>query len=75
MITTSSVLTLAPGPPIPTRSGWPRPVRVASGMPWMLPEGEVAGVLKSAWASTQITPVRTPGVERATPETVPIAMA
>ena len=44
-------------------------------MPWMLPEGEVAGVLKSAWASTQITPVLAPGVERATPETVPMAMA
>ena len=43
-------------------------------MPWMLPEGEVAGVLKSAWASAQIKPVRSPDVERATPETVPIEM-
>jgi hypothetical protein len=48
-------------------------VSVASGIPWMFPEGDVSGVLKSAWASSQITPVLPPP-ERATPETVPIEM-
>src|SRR3712207_3752540 len=72
--TTSSARTLAPGPPISTKLGWPRPVRVASSMPWTLPEGEVSGVLKSAWASSQITPVRAPALAPATPETVPMEM-
>ena len=38
-------------------------------MPWTLPLGEVSGVLKSAWASTQTTPTRRP---RAAPATEPM---
>jgi hypothetical protein len=49
--------------------GCPSPQSTARGMPWMLPEGLVSGVLKSAWASTQMTPTR----PRATPETEPMA--
>ena len=67
--TTSSGCTLAPPPPTPTRSGCPKPHSTASGMPSTLPDSEVSGVLKSAWASTHRTPVR-PMV--ATPATVPI---
>ena len=37
----------------------------------MFPDGEVSGVLKSAWASSQITPVLPPH-GCATPETVPM---
>src|SRR5215210_5242100 len=70
--TTSSGRTLAPSPPMPTSSGRPRPARTASGMPWMLPDGEVAGVLKSACASSHSNPVRP--VSPAAPETVPMAM-
>ena len=33
-----------------------RPSAAASGMPWTLPLGEVAGVFRSPWASNQSTP-------------------
>ena len=45
----------APADARPARAG-PVPSRAASGMPWMLPEGEVPGVLMSLCASTQRTP-------------------
>ena len=57
-------------------SGGPRPSRQASGIPWMLPDGEVALVFMSVWASTQMTPSRSPRPWnlREIPEMVPIAM-
>ena len=45
----------------------------ASGIPWTLPLGELAGVLMSECASTQITPPGTP-CARARPPSVPIAI-
>ena len=33
-----------------------RPSAAASGIPWTLPDGLVSGVLRSPWASIQITP-------------------
>ncbi|KAL2291477.1 hypothetical protein FJTKL_12869 [Diaporthe vaccinii] len=36
-------------------SSFASPVRKATGMPWILPEPDVSGVLISAWASTQMT--------------------
>ncbi len=40
-----------------TNSGAPRPHSAASGIPWILPDGVVSAVLKSAWASTHSTPI------------------
>ena len=50
----------------------PRPNRTATGMPWILPEGEVSGVLISPCASNQMTPRLF--LYFRTPEIVPIAI-
>ena len=42
-------------PPISMSSLGPKPHRQATGMPWMLPLGVSALVLKSAWASSHST--------------------
>ena len=42
-------------PPMPVSSGGPKPHRQATGMPWMLPVGVIAEVLKSACASSHST--------------------
>ena len=39
------------GPRIPVSLSGPRPIKHATGIPWMLPEGEVSGVFMSVWAS------------------------
>jgi hypothetical protein len=45
-------------------------------MPWMLPEGDVSGVLMSPCASIQSRPTRFPWrwANEAIPDTVPTAM-
>ena len=50
------------------------PQKKATGMPCMLPDGEVAGVLKSECASSHSTNSGRPASAawRATPETLPI---
>ena len=42
-------------PPMPVSSAGPWPHSSATGMPWMLPLGVRAAVLKSAWASSHNT--------------------
>src|SRR5258707_1243451 len=63
------VLSLGDHPPISVRRLLPNPASAARAMPWMLPEGVVSSVLKSAWASihriptslwTRVTPVTDP---------------
>ena len=62
----------APGPNTPARPGSPQ--SAASGMPCRLPDGDVSGVLKSAWASSHSTKSGRPCARqwRATPSTEPI---
>ena len=66
-------LTLAPSPPISVSSAGPSPKSAATGMPWMLPDGEVSGVLMSPCASIQSSPtfLRSAFAALAIPETVP----
>ncbi len=59
--------TLGRKPPIPVRSGSPRPRAMASAMPWMLPDGEVSGVFMSPWASNQMSPMRRSVLRRNAP--------
>ncbi len=42
-------------PPIPVSTSGPWPHRQATGMPWMLPDGVMVAVLRSAWASNHST--------------------
>ena len=50
-----------------------RPSAAASGIPCTLPDGLVSGVLRSPWASIQITPPGCPAAA-ARPASVPIAI-
>ena len=42
-------------PPMPVSISGPWPHRQATGMPWMLPDGVMVAVLRSAWASNHST--------------------
>ena len=63
-------------PPTAVSSFGPKPNSAASGIPWMLPEGEVFGTWMSLCASTQRRPSRFLCFRQydATPEIVPMAI-
>ena len=56
MSTTCSGLIVDFAPPIDVSRASPLPKLTASDMPWILPLGVVSGVLRSEWASIQMTP-------------------
>ncbi len=72
IITRFSGLIFGVYPPIFKSTGCLIPRLTANGMPWMLTDGDVSAVFKSAWASYQITPKFSEPF--ATPASVPIAM-
>jgi hypothetical protein len=64
-------------PNISSSSSLAKPVRNATGIPWIFPEPDISGVLISACASTQINAISRPSLSRiafADPATDPIAI-